>query len=197
MVFRTPFVKASGGPEVPPDLPRSPAARRLAALIVFDTTAGGTPAKVRFCASRVSITAADTVSPRSASRFPNIARARANQPPTVPSGTPRCRAASRRVLPSRSHRTMTDRYFWGSRPSSSSRTGWRSCHKSRSATTGSSTSVTCLSHSRRLLARALILNAVWRATPYNQLASNSRDAMEAAFRTRTRKVAWKASSTSW
>ena len=49
------------------------------------------------------------VTPRWVSRFARSARARATHPATVPSGTPRCNAASLRVLPSRSHSTTTAR----------------------------------------------------------------------------------------
>ena len=65
-----------------------------------------------------------------ASRFASIARAVASRLATVPSGKPKCRAASLRVLPSRSHRTMTARYLSGRRLSSWSSSGCRSSQSS-------------------------------------------------------------------
>ena len=83
----------------------------------------------------------------------------------VPSGTPSCRDASLRVLPSRSHRTMTTRYLSGRRLSSLSSRGWRSCHRSCSPTAGWGISITCLSRSFLRAASARAFNAVRCATP--------------------------------
>jgi hypothetical protein len=78
-------------------------------LIVEDTTGFGTPADATFRESTAANTPPDKVTPRSVSRFANIALARANRPATVPSGTPSWRATSFRVRHSRSHRTTTVR----------------------------------------------------------------------------------------
>src|SRR5215831_8792708 len=58
-------------------------------------------------------------------------------------------------------------------------------------------SITCLSLAFLRAAVALAFRAVWRATPCSQLTTLSLGTIDAALRTRTRKVAWKASSASW
>jgi hypothetical protein len=56
--------------------------------------------------------------------------------------------------------------------------------------------VPCFSLVRRFASIARAFRAVWCATPYSQFAIVSRCLIDTAFRTRTRKVAWKASSAS-
>src|SRR5215475_5771965 len=113
MLFRTPSVRAATLPETAPVAAACPAEKRLAALIVEDTTGLGTPADATFCDNTAANAPPDTARPCRASRFASIALALANCPATVPSGQPSCRAASLRVLPSRSHRTMAARYLSG------------------------------------------------------------------------------------
>jgi hypothetical protein len=159
--FGTPSVRAVTFAEIAPEAAACPAAYRFAALIVEDSTAVGTPADGT-CGGSTAANAPtpDTATPRRVRRFASIVLALANHPATVPSGTPSCRAACVRVLPSRSHRTMTARYLWGRRLSSSSSRGWRSRQRSCSATAGSGISVTCLSRPFLLAAVPLAFKAV-------------------------------------
>lgn len=197
MVFSTPSVRAATLTEIRPVV-ACPAAKKLAAWIVEDTTEAGTPADAAFRDSTAANAPPDKATPRWASRFASIALARDSRLATVPSGTPSCRAASPRVLPSRSDRTRTPRYLSGRRLNSWSSRGRRSSQESCSAATaGSGISVTCLSLALLLATVRLACNAAWWATPYSQLGSISRGATDAALRARTRKVAWKASSASW
>ena len=105
----TPSVRAATLAGITPGAAACPAATRVTALIVFDTTATGAPADATFCASTAAIAPPDSTTPRRASRFASITRARASRLATLPSGMPSCRAASLRVMPSRSHRTITPR----------------------------------------------------------------------------------------
>src|SRR5262249_42464071 len=84
-----------------------PAAQRLAALIVEDTTEAGTDADARFCESTAA--PPDKATPRAASGLAGISLALANRLATVPSGQPNWLATSLRLRPSRSHKTMTAR----------------------------------------------------------------------------------------
>ena len=106
MAFITPSVRAATWAEIRPDA-ACPAATRVTALIVEDTTEVGTHADAAFWDSTAANAPPDTARPCRASRFASIALALASRLATVPSGQPSCRAASLAVLPSRSHRTMT------------------------------------------------------------------------------------------
>jgi hypothetical protein len=197
MAFTTPFVRTATFTEITPAA-ACPAAKPFAVLIVEDTTEVGTNADAALCASSAANAPPDKATPRPVSRFVSITLAVASRLATIPSGIPSCRAASLRVLLSKSHRTMTARYLSGRRLNSSSRTGCRSRQRSFcSAKAGSGISIACLSLAHRLAKVARALSAVWWATPYSQLASSSLEAIDATFRTKTRTVACKASSASW
>src|SRR5262249_22671058 len=114
MAFTTPSDKAATLVEKRPAA-AWPAATRVTAWIVADNTAGGTLAETASSDNRAANAPPDRPTPFAASRVANILRARATRLATVPSGQPSCRAASLTVLPSRSHRTITVRYFSGNR----------------------------------------------------------------------------------
>src|SRR5439155_25040037 len=88
--------------------PRPPA-RRLATWIVDATRAGGADADADPADNTAAIDPPENTTPRWLSRFASITRALANRLATLPSGMPSCRAASLRVMPSRSHRRITHR----------------------------------------------------------------------------------------
>src|SRR5207302_3036916 len=98
-----------------PALTACPAAKRLAALIVEDTIKIDMDAEATFSDSIAAKAPADTTSPFRVNRFANIDLATASRLATVPSGKFSCRATSLRVLPSRSHKTITARYLAGRR----------------------------------------------------------------------------------
>ena len=75
----------------------------------------GTPADAAVCKSVAANDPPETASPCRAIRLASKSRARASRLATVPSGHASCRAASLRVLPSRSHKTMRTRDCSGSR----------------------------------------------------------------------------------
>jgi hypothetical protein len=106
IVLSTPWVRAETLAETTPDV--CPAASKLAALHVDVTNANGADADAD---PADSIVAAEPVSttPRCLSRFASMALALASRLATLPSGMPSCRAASFRVMPSRSHKTTTPR----------------------------------------------------------------------------------------
>jgi hypothetical protein len=82
---------------------------RLAALIVDATRASGADADADPTDKTAATEPPDKTMPRWVSRFASNALALASRLATLPSGMPSCRAASLRVIPSRSHRTMTPR----------------------------------------------------------------------------------------
>ena len=179
--------------EITPSAAALPAASRPAALIVPDTNEAGTHADAALVSSAADKAPSDKTTPRRTRRFASSARPRASRPATVPSGQPRCFAASRRVLPSRSQSTMGSRYFSGRQLSSSSKSGNQS---SRAVSPCASDRAIACSFTRRRAAAPLAFQAVRRATPCSQSPRTARDFSEAALRMRTRKVAWKASSAS-
>src|SRR5262245_40747186 len=111
IAFITPSIKAATVGVIAA-APAFPAVTRLAALTVLDTTAGGTHAEA-FCDTTMAKAPPETAKPCRTSRFARIVLAVANRLATVPSGQPRCWAASFRVFPSRSQRTTTALYFSG------------------------------------------------------------------------------------
>src|SRR4051794_38615425 len=78
-----------------------PAASRLAALTVDATRAGGADADADPADTAAATDPAEGTTPRRVSRFASNALALASRLATLPSGTPSCRAASRRVRPPR------------------------------------------------------------------------------------------------
>ncbi len=78
-------------------------------MIVDATRAGGADADAEPVARTAATDPPAVTTPRWASRFASINRALASRLATVPSGKPICRAASLRVMPFRSQRTMTPR----------------------------------------------------------------------------------------
>jgi hypothetical protein len=109
MAPSTPSVRAAASAEIAPAAACRPAATRVAALIVCDTTETGTAADATFCANVAANAPPDRTTPRRASRFASTALALVSRPANVPSGQPRWRAASLRVRPSRSHSTTAAR----------------------------------------------------------------------------------------
>src|SRR5262245_56827242 len=110
MVFSTPSVRAATRAETTP-VAACPAAHSLAAWIVADTAGTGAPADSAPCdraAANPPPVPAGACPPRP---FPHLALPLVSHPESVPSGTPSCRAASLRVLPSRSHSTIAERYL--------------------------------------------------------------------------------------
>ena len=100
-----------------PTTPR-PAASWAAARDVASTSAGRTAAVAPRARASPSAAVAGTT-PRRASRARSRSRPRATRLLTVPTGQPRCRAASSSVSPSRSHSTTAWPYRAGSRATSS------------------------------------------------------------------------------
>src|SRR5713226_3660541 len=109
MAFTTPSVRAATLAEITPVAAALPAANRLAALIVDATRAGGADADADPADHTAAIDPPENTVPRWVSRFASITLALASRLATLPSGMPSCRAASLRVMPSRSHRTTTPR----------------------------------------------------------------------------------------
>jgi hypothetical protein len=173
-----------------------PAATIAAAVVVDVASDAGTHADAASRESAAASAAAERTSPRRASRRASSPRPRASRLDTVPSGQPSCRAASPRLRPSRSQSTTGARYRSGSRLSSWSSSGRRSGPGPSSRSSVPGTSSRGRSCARRRAAAAFALSAVRRATPYSQLPTRSRGTTEDALRTRTRNVAWKASSAS-
>jgi hypothetical protein len=64
MAFSTPSVRAATLTEISPEAAACPAANRLAALIVEDTTEVGTPADATFCDSNAANDPPDSRIPR-------------------------------------------------------------------------------------------------------------------------------------
>src|SRR5262249_22888902 len=107
MAFTTPSVRAATLAVTPPAA--RPAASRLAALIVDATSAGGADADDDPADNTAATDPPENTMPRRVSRFATITLALPSRLATLPSGRPSCWAASLRVMPSRSHRTMTPR----------------------------------------------------------------------------------------
>ena len=78
-------------------------------MIVDATRAGGADADADPADNTAATDPPENTTPRRVSRFASITLALASRLATLPSGMPSCRAASLRVMPSRSHRTMTPR----------------------------------------------------------------------------------------
>src|SRR5439155_16530704 len=116
IAFNAPFAKAATLAGTTPAA--GPAAKTLAALIVEDTTEGGTLADAALWDSTAATAPPDTTNPCRARPFANRTLPRASRAASVPSGQPSCRAAFLRVLPSRSQRTIATRYLSGRRASS-------------------------------------------------------------------------------
>jgi hypothetical protein len=88
MAFTTPSVKAAIWTGITPAAAAFPAALRLAALMVDDTSAVGMHADAGFGTSPTPRDPPDSKTPCLASRFVSIALARASRLATVPSGRP-------------------------------------------------------------------------------------------------------------
>ena len=177
MALMTPFASAA----TPADAAVSfPAATSAAARTVDDANAPGAA-----CAASADRHAAsappETASPRRVSRAASVRRAAVNRLDSVPSGTPSLRAASLRDWPSKSHSTTAARYFSGRRYSSRSRMG-RQSGGSSGPTAGCGASSTCRSRSRRRALTARASSDVRKATPYNQLPTDSRFTTDPALR---------------
>ena len=108
MAIITPSVSAATLAEITPVAAARPAESRVAALIVDATRAGGAAPDADPDASTAATDPPENT-PRRASRFASIARARARRLATLPSGMASWRAASLRVRPSRSHSTTAAR----------------------------------------------------------------------------------------
>ena len=175
MAFSTPSVRAATLAEIAPGrrLPR----RKQACGLDRGRHHRGRHARRRRASATAPPPATRPTAPARAGRAASPASPApvASRPATVPSGRPSCRAASLRVLPSRSHRTMTARYLSGRRLNSWSSRGCRSCQ------------TVLFRHGRFGHVRHLPLprpaawrpspspsSAVWWATPYSQLATISR-----------------------
>ncbi len=195
MVLRTPSESEAAEAEKPAAA-MGPAATSVAASTVDSNRWSGTIADLASRTTRAESAATGSETPREARRSRSRALARASRLESVPSGMPSRRAASGRGTPSSSQRTTGPRCRAGRRASSSSRISRSSSGKSSS---GGSTWIGALTRSSLALRRAARVRAsfaVRTATPYSQLATFSRRTTEAAFRARTRNVAWKASSAS-
>ncbi len=151
MVFITPSIIPATWAEIRPAV-ACPAATAVAALTVDATSGDGTQADA-VARDRATATAPPVgVKPWRTNRLASIRRAVVNRPDNVPSGTRSCRAASLRVLPSRSQITTASRYLSGRRFNLSNK-GRKSRQTSASSTaSGSGMARTCFSLDRRFAA---------------------------------------------
>ena len=129
MARTAPWAMATAAAEAKaPDRPDD--AKVTQARIVASQSFSGTLAVAESARRADPIRAAVGANPRRERRSRSFPRARESRLLTVPSGQPRRRDASSIEHPSRSQSTTTDRAASGNRPSSSSRTGFRSTRPS-------------------------------------------------------------------
>lgn len=152
-------VRRATSTEIRPVAAALPAPNRLAAFAVESISLAGTLAVASSDTSTTSVPPVGVV-PLWRIRFTSIDLALDDRPETVSTGTPSCSAASLRVRPSRSHRTMGTRYFSGRRLNSSSSNDSRSSRRSSNPATGSGMSGTWPSRARLLARIALAFIAV-------------------------------------
>ena len=176
----------------------APAAIRRAARAVASTNLAGTAAEAdRAGVAVIAFTTATAGTiPRRTSRARNRSRPLMSRLLTVPTGHLRCRAACSWVSPSRSQSTTGTRQRSGSRSISSCSRPIRPSSRSPPAAIACRASAAQRSRSRRRAAFARARTAIRRAIRCSQGPSESSTQSERAFCTRTRNVAWNASSTS-